>query len=229
MKLFRSLSPILLLSLLTSVSCSKETVKPSSSTGALTANSAIESLVPRPFDREALAVSGMHSLNEFIRSDVRGRLDEESTGDTQGIYEAPSDASTASTDEAGSDGKETPVEEPQQQELNEDTSTTAVSREAKFHWVKKSFGDAVKANPGNSGVIVLYADENLYDIHALMRFVEEGRSRIAAKSELGEDRFAVVYGGYRAVAQVETWVIPPGGTMPAFKPDDRAKSSEPEN
>ena len=97
----------------------------------------------------------------------------------------------------------------------------------KYSWAKKAFGDAVKANPTNTGVIVLYADENYYDAERLTRYVEEGRDRIAESSAIPGDRIQVVFGGYRAVPQVEIWVVPQGGPMPEFKTDDRSKPAEP--
>ena len=73
-------------------------------------------------------------------------------------------------------------------------------------WAKKPFGDAVRSNPANAGVIVLYADENIYDITA--DGIHRGRTRSDIRSEIG-DRIQVVYGGYRA-PQVEFWLLPGG-------------------
>ena len=78
-------------------------------------------------------------------------------------------------------------------------------------------------------MIVLYADENYYDINSLMAFVEDGRSRIAKRSGIESDRIQVVFGGYRGVPQVELWLVPDGGPMPEFRTDDRSKTSGPEN
>ena len=94
---------------------------------------------------------------------------------------------------------------------------------------KKGFGDAIKANPTNNGVIVLYADENTYDLERLVGFVEGGRNQIAELSALGSERIQVVFGGYRAVPQVELWVVPEGGSMPEFKADERSGSSAQSN
>lgn len=228
MKLNRSLSLTLLLTIFASAACSKEAAPPSSSSSsALTANNAIENIAPlRPFDRQALTVSGMITLNEFIRSDVRSRLDDEPTGDVEPGYEAAPDTSTSET-QAQTESGEAREAEPAQ-EIGEETSATAPS-DAKFRWATKAFGDAVKGKSTNTGVIVLYADENYLDIHRLMAFIEEGRSRIASRSDIPTDRFQVVYGGYRAVPQVELWVLPAGAAMPQLKTDDRSKASEPEN
>ena len=227
----RSLLLLLLLSLFNSTSCSSESVKPTSSTGALTANSAIESLAKRPFDRSILAVGGLNTLNEFIRSDVRSRMDEESTGDTAGIYEPPSvDVSSATVEEPKAEDPPTPLEQSQQApNTDEDTFASGQIADAKFQWAKRSFGDALKTNPTAHGVIVLFADENIYDINSLMRYIEEGRGRIAEKSEIPIERLQVVFGGYRGLPQVEFWMLPEGAAMPEFKTEDRNKAGDPEN
>ncbi|HEX6126381.1 MAG TPA: hypothetical protein VFZ23_13485, partial [Pyrinomonadaceae bacterium] len=112
---------------------------------------------------------------------------------------------------------------------DEDTAPAGSSYPNKFLWAKKSFGDAVKADVASSGVIVLYADENYYDLNALMAFVQDGRNRIANASGIGGDRIQVVYGGYRGVPQVELWLVPDGASMPEFKIEDRSKPDESKN
>jgi hypothetical protein len=222
---------MVLLSIVLSASCSKESVPPSSTpAGALTANSALDNIVPRPFDRQILAVGGQYTLNEFIRSDVRSRMDEEPVGDSDNSFDpATIDPVVTVEQPPQADGGETVVEEAQPQNVDEDILTYGQTPDAKFHWAKKSYGDAVKASPTSRGVLVLYADENLYDINRLMTLIEEGRSRIAEKSELPIDRMQVVFGGYRGVPQIEYWVVAEGAPMPEFKAEDRNKASEPEN
>lgn len=169
-------------------------------------------------------------MNEFIRADVRSRIDEEPVGDSDGGY----DPSTLDTGASEGDSQAEPPAEGQAEEeqpaipSGEDFDSAASSRSMKFGWAKKSFGDAIRANPTASGVIVVYADENYYDINNLMRFIEEGRELIAEKAVIGGERVQVVFGGYRGVPQIELWVVSDGG-MPELKPDDRSKASEPEN
>ena len=73
-------------------------------------------------------------------------------------------------------------------------------------------------------MIVVYADENYFELERLMVYIEEGRDKIATASKLGGERFQVVFGGYRATPQVEMWIVPQGGPMPEFKPDERPKA-----
>ena len=230
MNYYRSLSLILLISVLVSTSCSKSSVQPSSSsTGALTANSALNNLGERPFDRQMLSVNGLQSMNEFIRPDIRSRLDEEPTGDTDGSFDPSTvDTAASSSDEPPAETSEPRADEQRQQHSSvaEDQHTAEGSSARKFLWVKKSFGDAIKAQPTNAGVIVLYADENYFDVNGLMSYVEEGRNLVAKKSGIETDRIQVVFGGYRATAQVELWVIPEGGPMPEFKTEARPKSED---
>lgn len=227
MNLYRPVTLTILLIVLVSTSCSRGT-QPSSSAGALTANSAFNNLAAKLFERHNFNTSAFHVLNEFIKPDVRSRMDEEPVGDTDasydpGILEPGTSVDGAQTETAGEDQNQDA--EPNQTGGEE---TGAAGDSAKFLWAKKSYGDAVKVNSANRGVIVLYADENYYDVERLMAFVEEGRNRIAEKSAVSGDRIQVVYGGYRAVPQLELWVVPQG-SMPELKPDDRSKANEPEN
>jgi len=234
MKLFRFFAVIIILvSTLCWASCSKASVQPSSSSaGAITANSAFNNLASRPFARQHLSANGANYLTEFIRPEVRARLDEEPVGDTDGSYDPGTlDPGTSSEQSQAESTSEDQSEETQQGTAGNEESYPAGSRldTLKFSWAKKAFGDAVKASPTNNGVIVLYADENYYDVERLTGFVEEGRNRIAEMSGVGGERIQVVFGGYRAAPQVELWVVQQGSPMPEFKTDNRSKSSEPEN
>lgn len=230
MILKRLLTITILPTIFVTTSCSTTPVQPASSpAGALTADGSLNNLPARPFGRHHLTSSGFHFLNEFIRPDVRSRLDEEPVGDADSGYEPGSIDPTVSEDP-----DQPPVATDQPAE-NEPASTAedqlpgeGRSDVMKFAWAKKSFGDAVRSSPASTGVIVLYADEEVYDINALMAFVEDGRGRIAEKSGIGGERIQVVFGGYRGLPQIELWVVPEG-TMPELKPDVRSRSSEPQD
>jgi hypothetical protein len=232
MKPARSLSLILSLSIFGSASCSSESVRPSSSTtAALSANNAIENAALRPFGKEFLAVGGQFTLNEFIRSDVRSRMDEEPAGESDSSFD-PSTVELQSTSEEPqqSENPEAKGDEPEHQNTtDEDAMTYGQAPEAKLQWAKKSFGDALKVAPTSNGVIVLYADENLYDINRLISLVEEGRARMSEKAEIPAERIQITFGGYRGVPQVELWVLPQGASLPDFKPEDRSTADEPQN
>ena len=230
MNLYRPLTLTLLLATFVSTSCSKNTPPPtsSSSAGALTANTSLN-LAARPFAKHQLNTPGFHYMNEFIRPDVRARMDEEPVGDADSSYDPATVEPVAPSDEPAAE-PESRNEEPEQENRGTDENPAGISLEsAKFTWAKKSFGDAVKASPTSHGVIVLYADENYFDTERLMAYIQEGRDRIAEASGAPGDRIQVVYGGYRSLPQVEMWVIREGETMPEFKPDDRSKPSQPEN
>jgi hypothetical protein len=157
-------------------------------------------------------------------------MDEEPIGDSDGGYNPSTLDPSTSGEQPQSEVSEGQAEQPQPNAApDEDANPAAPSDASKFTWAKKSFGEAVKASPTNNGVIVLYADENYYDINSLMVFVEDGRHRIADKAGIESDRIQVVFGGYRGVPQVELWIVPDGAPMPEFRTEDRSKSSEPEN
>jgi hypothetical protein len=232
MKLYRSFAAIIFLSTVFSASCSKATPPASSTAGSLTANSAINSLAARPFSRQTLNAAGGNYLNQFILPEVRARLDEEPVGDADSGFDPSTIDPATSSDQVGtSESSAEPQNEDAQQpapaESEEGYPAGSRLDTLKYAWAKKAFGEAVKASPTNSGVIVLYADENYYDAEKLTRFVEEGRDRIAESAAIPGDRIQVVFGGYRAIPQVELWVVPQGGPMPEFKTDDRSKPAEP--
>ncbi len=221
--------------MLFSASCGRATTPSSSdSAGALTANSAINNLAARPFGRHTLNAAGSNYLSEFMFPEVRARLDEEPVGDADSSYdpatvEPNTSADEPQTESASGETQNDEAGQPRAEESEDAYPSGARLDTLKYSWAKKTFGEAVKANPTNNGVIVLYADENYYDVSRLMGFIEEGRNRIAEGSALGGERFQVVFGGYRAVPQVELWVVPEGGPMPEFKTDDRSKPAQSEN
>jgi len=232
MKSYRCFAVALFVSTLFSASCAKTSVQSpsSSSAGALTANSAINNLAARPFGRQHLNAAGSTYLIEFIRPEIRARLDEEPTGDGDAGYDSSISEPSVSMDQSQPEVTEDKTEDTaQSRATGNDDTPVAGSRLAtlKFSWAKKAFGDAVKASATNGGVIVLYADDNYYDAERLIGFIEEGRNRIAEASDIGGERIQVVFGGYRAVPQVELWVVPQGTPMPEFKPENRSKASEP--
>src|SRR5687767_7274503 len=203
MRFFRSATVVIILSTFFSAACGKAAVDSpsSSSAGALTANSAFNNMAPKRFARHGLKSGGAGYLNEFVRPEVRGRLDEEPTGDTDAGYD-PSAMDQSAPEEqsqpeppAGAQEEEAQAQQPSTSE--DSPAGTARLDTLKYSWATKAFGDAVKAAPTNNGVIVLYADENYYDIERLMGFVEGGRNRIAEISGLGGERIQVVFGGYR--------------------------------
>jgi len=234
MKSVRSFLVITIVTTLFSAACGKSSVEPNStsSAGALTANSALNPPVPKRFALSNL--NGSNYLNEYIRPEVRARLDEEPVGDADSSFDPgaadPGASGEQTASEPAGEGENTEEATQAQRSSSEDAYPTGARLDTlKYSWAKKSYGDAVKSAPTNSGVIVLYADDNYYDIDRLMGFVEEGRNRIAEASTVGGERMQVVFGGYRAVPQIELWVVPQGSPMPEFKTEDRAKPSHGEN
>src|SRR5690348_9863702 len=110
MKSYRSVAIILFVSIFFSMACNATSVPTaSSSAGALTANSAVVNPIPRPFEKHTLS-SGNY-LNQFIRPEIRAKLDEEPTGDADASYDP-------STSDATTSGDQTPTE-PAAEQQNE--------------------------------------------------------------------------------------------------------------
>ncbi len=196
-------------------SCIKEAPRNSSTTGAFRSNSAAPTT--RMFDRRSLNVTGFRHLDEFIRPEVREKLDVEPVGESD-VYLPPT---------FGSSGESVDAET--QEPFNEENPTQQLEIDkAKFQWAKKKFGDALAADAAAMGVIILYADENYYDLGRLNAFVDEGRGRIATESGIDPARIQIVYGGYRGMAQVEMWIVPAGEQRPELKPENRDAQPEQE-
>jgi hypothetical protein len=234
MKSIRSFVVIIIVTTLFSAACGRSSVERNSSApvGALTANSALNPPVPKRFALNHL--NGSSYLNEYMRPEVRARLDEEPVGDADAGFDPGATDAGASGGESSSEpsGEVENTDEATQAQraAGEDAYPNGARLDTlKYSWAKKSFGDAVKAAPTNNGVIVLFADENYFDIDRLMGFVEEGRNRIAEASTIGGERMQVVFGGYRAAPQIELWVIPQGSPMPEFKTEARPKPDHGEN
>lgn len=197
----------------------------SSSAGALTANSAITNPVPRPFEKHALN-SGNY-LSQFIRPEIRAKLDEEPAGDADSSYDPSTLDTSSSSDEPRTETAEPQgnAAEPHPAAEGDESFKEGVRLDTlKFTWARPAFGDAIKASPTNAGIIVVYADENYFELDRLMAYIEEGRDKIAASSKIGGERVQIVFGGYRSVPQVEMWIVPQGGSMPELKPEERPKA-----
>jgi hypothetical protein len=229
MKLYPPFAAILFVSIPFSIGCNNSSAPPaSSSAGALTANTSINNLEPRPFEKHNLNSGGSHYLNQLIRPEIRAQLDEEPTGDADASYDPSTlDSGTPSepvqSESAAEPQKEDADQQSQPGESEESFQDGSRLDTLKFAWAKKSFGEAIRSSPSNTGVIIVYADDNYFEVDRLMGYVEEGRDKIAAASEIGGETIQVVFGGYRAVPQVEMWILPEGCEMPEFKPDDRLK------
>lgn len=196
-------------------SCSRENIG-TATTAAVSANA---QPAPRMFDRRVLDVAGFHNLNEFIRPDVRERLDKEPVGDGDEYVEQPS-VSVDSVDDQ-------PSGETVNTEDDTDLDTRARDLEkVKFSWARKKFGDVLVADPTATGAIVLYADESFYDIYRMLHLMDQGRDRLAIDGNFDPSRIQVIFGGYRGKAQVELWIIPEGMSLPEAKPEDRESPAE---
>lgn len=194
----------------TSAACSKSAPKPPASEAALSANRAEDAPGQgRLMQRENLTAARSNALADFIIPEVRMRLDqEEGSGVQEGLSDEVIDTSETLP------GEDSVINPDEVESL-------------RFSWAKKKFGEALRKDETASGVLILYADENYYEVGRLLQFIEEGRDRVAANSEIDPARIRVVFGGYRGLAQVEYWVVAQGDNMPEPRPEERdAQTSE---
>lgn len=106
--------------------------------------------------------------------------------------------------------------------------TPEETEQERFRWV--DLGIAARlANVERTatGVIVFYADDRVYDIARLTRFIELGRHRLLDYGRLADPRLVVEYGGSRRYPQVEFWIVRSGGSWPTATPDQRCEAVGP--
>jgi hypothetical protein len=92
--------------------------------------------------------------------------------------------------------------------------------EMRYGWVPPRFAAAIKDRPGARGVVILYADDQFYDIARLQTFVEAGLGRMSHMTA-PETSIEVSFGGYRPQPEVEYYVVPAGGAQPEPHPQSR--------
>ena len=207
----KSLVIIVFVWALTSVGCSRAANRTGTETAFSANSSETTPAQTRLFQRENLTASRSTALADFMLPEVRSRLDAEPVSqDELPVYDSVPEYSN----DEPVDTSETVVGEDGVTDLDE-------LNKLNYSWAKKKYGEALKKDPTARGVLVLYADENYYDIGRLTIFVEDGRDRIAAGSEIDAGRIQIVYGGYRGLAQIELWIVPEGQNMPELKPENR--------
>jgi len=151
-------------------------------------------------------------LYEFVLPDVKAKMAEEQRlADIQSAVDAGADS-----DPADLVNQQDEPAEPDDEQLSPEEA-----RDAKFDWVKEKFGAEIASRKNSQGVLLLYADDQHYDITKLRQFVGEGRDRLAAASKIDSSRIEVVFGGYRDIPTVEYYIVPKGGKSPEPKPGER--------
>lgn len=215
----KTTAAILLLGALASVGCSGSGRGSSAETSLKAKTGESEQVGTRLYRRETLTAANSNALADFILPQVRQKLDEE-PGSQDEIPEsyAPQDYGSG---EYVDNSETLPGEDAL---VNPDELD-----KLKFSWVKKKYGETLRKEETSRGLLVLYADENYYDVGRLAQFIEEGRNRLATDSEIDPNRIQVVYGGYRGLAQVEFWIVPEGKDLPELKPEDRNQENRDTN
>jgi hypothetical protein len=112
---------------------------------------------------------------------------------------------------------------------NNEQETTAVSVEKSpaetnqedFFRAGYDFAEKVKNNSEDRGVVIVYADEKMFDIKKVQNDVRNRVAGLAAENKISPDRFEVVFGGYRHGIEIEMWLVPKAAKTPAAKPAQR--------
>jgi hypothetical protein len=214
----RSITILVIIWALTSIGCSRPAGGPSAETALKSKTEDDATNHTRLFRRETLNASRTNALAEFINPEVRMRLDQE-----PGSQDEVS-TSTVQTDEAPG----APEYNPETEIGDDGVVNLDELQKLKFSWTNKKFAATLKKDETTSGVLVLYADENFYDVGRLTRFIEEGRDKMAEAAEIDPGRITVVFGGYKGLAQLEFWLVAQGEQAPEPKPDRREADDSPQ-
>jgi hypothetical protein len=110
--------------------------------------------------------------------------------------------------------------EPEEEEYI-DTRTPEEIEEERFNFVSDKFGTLLTKRINSTGVIILYADDQTFDVGRLIKFVEEGKERLAKLTGIDPARISIRFGGYRDYPQVDYWIVPPSGKEPVPTPGER--------
>jgi hypothetical protein len=155
--------------------------------------------------------------SEFVLPEVKARLaEEEKRAEEEAAANQDPSENGQMPDEVVSEQAGENTESDEEQPLSKEDID-----EQRFSWANEKFGNAISADKTNTGVIILYADDQYYDVNKLMKFIEDGRDRIAKASKLNSNQISVVFGGYRPWIQAEFWVVPDGAGQPLPSPEDR--------
>lgn len=117
-------------------------------------------------------------------------------------------------------------EDPAESEEFVDDRTREEIEASRFNWVRGSFGELLGKREGSTGVMIFYADDQILDIARVREFIEEGKWRLATAANINADRITVQFGGYRHYPEIEYWVVPPKGSAPVAKPQERPVEEE---
>jgi hypothetical protein len=91
----------------------------------------------------------------------------------------------------------------------------------KFYWLSKNFGEVIKNQKSSTGLIIFYADDQIYDVARLQTFIDEGRRKIAKEANIEPAKIQIFFGGYRGSAEAEFWIMPRNGAFPTPTPEER--------
>jgi hypothetical protein len=156
---------------------------------------------------------------EFVLPAIRAKqMEEQRLADIEWeannptTFESSNDETNSAENDVSDDGVNRADEEKQSSEELE---------AARFSWVDKKFAPQIAGRETAHGVIIFYADDRYYDTEKIQRFVETARDRIATEAKLPSLQIKVIFGGYRAIIEVEYWVVPIKGKSPAPRPAER--------
>jgi hypothetical protein len=109
----------------------------------------------------------------------------------------------------------------------DDKFTPAEKEEERFRWLELGLVSRLaNVEKTATGLIRFYADDQVYDITSLTRFIDSARYRLADYGRISPERLRVEFGGYRPSVQVEFWIVRAGATGPGMRPFERCEQAE---
>ena len=80
------------------------------------------------------------------------------------------------------------------------------------------FAQKFKANSDDHGVVMIYADDKMFDVKNLAADMRSRSAAMAAEMGIAPGKLEVVFGGYRRGIEIEMWVVPKAAKAPLAKP-----------
>lgn len=81
------------------------------------------------------------------------------------------------------------------------------------------FAQKFKADPDGHGVLIVYADDKMFDVKKIAADMRSRAAGMAAEMGIAPNKLEVVFGGYRRGIEIEMWVVPTkAAKAPLVKP-----------
>lgn len=89
----------------------------------------------------------------------------------------------------------------------------------------KDLTDILSRDKTWRAVLIFYADADDYDTEMIKELIENQLQQYAKSSKLDLNQVKIIYGGYRLLPELETWIINKNGIEPEAMPDEKIEEN----